>query len=507
MTRPALLALIVLATVASLAGCLGGGSDRVGGDPSAEARTLTLLDAFSGGSEVADFTSEVTRLSHGTLRIRIVRNKDTSTGNEAAAIRAMREGRADLGATGTRAWDAFGAKRLRALIAPLLIDSYPLQERALRSDLVGPMLAELRPLGFVGVGILPGPMRLPFGVSQRIAGPSDFAGLTIGTQQSRVADATMRALGATPRRMPPDEGGATGVDGFERQTYGVQGDRMDVKGSHLTTNLNLWPRPLLLFAGERTYRGLTAEQRRILRDAAVNAVSLKITADRRGEREAVNNMCRRGLASFDSATAAEVRATRRAVQPVYRDLERDPRTQSSIQGIERLKRQMDEPPAVVPKCTTSGGGTRASDETTKLDGVWASDTDRSASAPEYFPENWGHWVYVFDRGRFAITQENKLACTWGYGKFTVKDNRTSWAFTDGGGIAPSDATNKPGEFFVYDFSAYRDTIKLTPVPGEISPVNFRDKPWRRVSDTPTRRYFSKRCPPPAAALPEHPPSG
>ncbi len=128
------------------------------------------------------------------------------------------------------------------------------------------------------------------------------------------------------------------------------------------------------------------------------------------------------------------------------------------------------------------------------------DTDPSAAGAEAFPENWGHWIYVFDRGRFAITQENRDACTWGYGKFGVDGNRMSWTFTDGGGIAPSGAANRPGEFFVFDFSAYRDTLTVTPVEGEISPNNFRDKPWRRLSDTPSRRYFSKRCPPPPAAL-------
>jgi hypothetical protein len=109
---------------------------------------------------------------------------------------------------------------------------------------------------------------------------------------------------------------------------------------------------------------------------------------------------------------------------------------------------------------------------------------------------------VFDHRRFAIIQENKPSCTWGYGEFTVHGNRTSWTFTDGGGIAPSGATNKPGELFFFDLSVYRDTMKLTPVTGQISPNNFRDKPWRRLSDSPTRRYFSKRCPPPPAALPD-----
>ena len=108
---------------------------------------------------------------------------------------------------------------------------------------------------------------------------------------------------------------------------------------------------------------------------------------------------------------------------------------------------------------------------------------------------------VFDHGAFAITQENREACTWGYGTFTVDGNRMSWNFTDGGGIAPTGAENKPGEFFVFDFSAYRDTLTLTPVKGEISPLNFRDEPWRRLAKTPSRQFFSTRCPPPDGALP------
>jgi hypothetical protein len=107
---------------------------------------------------------------------------------------------------------------------------------------------------------------------------------------------------------------------------------------------------------------------------------------------------------------------------------------------------------------------------------------------------------VFDRGRFAITQENRKACTWGYGTFAVDGNRMSWTFTDGGGIAPTGASDTPGEYFVFGFSAYRDTLTITPVKGEISPLNFRAKPWRRLATTPTRQFFSKRCPPPAAAL-------
>jgi TRAP-type C4-dicarboxylate transport system substrate-binding protein len=492
------LALLLLAA-AALAGCMGDGSDRVGGDSPAETKVLTLLDPFSSGLESAAFGDEVARLSHGTLRVKVVDGLDEGLDYEARTIRAMRQGIADLSFAGTRAFDEFGALRLRALDAPLLIDSYRLEGRVLRSDLVAPMLAELRPLGLVGIGVLPGPIRRPLGGTRPLARPGDFRGLTIGTSQSRVADTTMRALGATPRRLPATEHWLPGLDGIERQTHGIEADKLDKQGSHLMTNVNLWPRALVLYAGERAYSALTAEQRRVLRTAATNVVPEKLATEHQTEGDAADNLCRKGNVTFNSATPDELRSLRHAVEPVYRDLERDPGTRAAISAITRLKHQVNERPTEVHGCQVEREAP-AADGRTKLDGVWTMDTDRSASAPEYFPENWGHWIFVFDRGRFGITQENKPSCTWGYGKFRVDGNRTSWTFTDGGGIAPSGAMNRPGEFFKFDLSPYRDTLKLTPVEGEISPRNFRDKPWRRVSETPSSRYFSKRCPPPPEAL-------
>ena len=106
---------------------------------------------------------------------------------------------------------------------------------------------------------------------------------------------------------------------------------------------------------------------------------------------------------------------------------------------------------------------------------------------------------MFDRGRFAITQENKASCTWGHGTYTVDGDRTTWRFIGGGGQAPNGAENKPGEEFTYRLSVYRDTVTLGPVIGAISPENFNAEPWRRIGP-PSRARLSRRCPPPDAAL-------
>ncbi len=101
------------------------------------------------------------------------------------------------------------------------------------------------------------------------------------------------------------------------------------------------------------------------------------------------------------------------------------------------------------------------------------------------PENWGHWVYVFDRGRFAFTQENEQACTWGFGTYEVTADRIALTFLDGGAVeAPNNAFNRPGEYFVFGWNLEGEDLTLSPVPGEVSPENFRAKPWRRTSTTP-----------------------
>jgi TRAP-type C4-dicarboxylate transport system substrate-binding protein len=488
--------LVFLALVVVVTACGSSARERVG-ESKGPAHLLTMLSPIGTGEELGYFAGQVDRMSNGKLRIRIVPSGHSrQTDFEAATIRDVQHGRAQLGFAGARAWDQFGVRRMRALLAPLLVDSYPLQQRILEGDIGRQMLAELKPLGLVGVGMLPGAMRHPFGLEKRLGGPGDYRGLVIGTQQSRVADDTMRALGADPVRVPVDTVGLHGLDGYEQRVYTLYGNRMAPRGSHITVNVNLWPRPLVIFAGARAYQRLTSSERDVLQKAAAKAVPGAGPAARANELETAGNFCRVGGVALDLASPSELRALRQAVEPVYRELGSDPSTRDTLRKIETLKNQLAAPPASLPRCAGSSPQTAAA--RTALDGVWQMDT---GSGVDPLPENWGHWIFVFDHGKFADTQENKIACTWGYGTFSVRGDKTSWKFTDGGGITPNNATNKPGEFFVFGLSSYRDTLKLTPVHGEISPLNFRAKAWRQLSSSPTRRYFSKRCPPPAEALP------
>jgi hypothetical protein len=85
----------------------------------------------------------------------------------------------------------------------------------------------------------------------------------------------------------------------------------------------------------------------------------------------------------------------------------------------------------------------------------------------------------------------------GLRKVHRQGDRFDLQFTDGGGIAPDNAANAPGEFFTVRWSLYHDVMTLYQVNF---PPNFLARPWSRISATPSRRFLDRRCPPPAGAL-------
>jgi hypothetical protein len=277
----------------------------------------------------------------------------------------------------------------------------------------------------------------------------------------------------------------------------------DSAGTFLTANVALWPRAFAVVANQSVLARLTPSQREILRRAGDEALAPALDRLRAEDRETTAILCRAGRLGFVTASGDQLASLRSAVRPVYARLERVAEARTALATIERMKR--DTAPEPLPRCATATtGGTQ---QHTPLDGVYEADTSeadlRAASGTEGedTPENWGHWVYVFAGDRLAFTQEDAESCTWAYGDVTVQGDSFTWRILGGGYTkAPNLAYNKPGELFRFRWSRYRDTLTLSPVPGSVSPANFRAKPWHLVSTTPTRRYFSTSCPPPVEAL-------
>jgi TRAP-type C4-dicarboxylate transport system substrate-binding protein len=493
-----------VAVALSLPGC--GGNSRAGRDEAH--RTVLRIEVSVGPIDaVHAWARAAEKLSGGTLRIDITVNPlvhGRTPYVEPRVLQRVRSGAVPLAAVGARAFDLAGVRSFQPLLAPFLIDSYDLERRVLASSLAPRVLAGTKRIGLVGLAILPGPRRRMLGMARPFREPHDFRGSVVGMQAGRVAAATIRALGARPRA-EPQEVHPTDVDAYEQQLSAASSGELYLDAHYMTTDLAPWPRPLVVVANKEAYGRLTPGQRKALADAGRVALDAAMQTVLGDDRDGRATLCSAAVAEhfrLVASSPAQRAAMTRAVAPVYEQLGRDRGVAAMIRRIEAMKPRAKRDPEV--RCARAVGADSERAHT-PIDGVYVMDTSRAdvsaaqraANPDTVFAENLGHYVYVFDRGRFAETQRYEKACTWAYGRYMVARHTMRWIFTAGGGIAPNGAAERPGEDFKFTWSRYRETLTLGPVRGASSPLNFRRRSWHRVSATPSLSVFEKRCPPPA----------
>jgi TRAP-type C4-dicarboxylate transport system substrate-binding protein len=483
-------AAFVLVAGLALAGC--GGHDKAGGTPAT--RTTTIEVAMRDGSPrlLLPYAAAVSRIAKAPTRVEPRTGwRSQEPDPEARTIADVRSGRLDFALVSARALDTLGVDAFAPILAPLAVDSLDAQRRVLESGLADRALGAIGRLGVVGVTALPGDLRHPLGITRPLLRPEDFTGAYIGVRASALAKRTFEQLGATVAYTVGDDFSA--YDGIESDLVSLESVRADAGAASLAADLTLWPRVLVVIANPQAWERLDAVRRDALRAAGRAALPAAIAMLRADDAEIYGVLCRRGGVSFARATRADADVLRRALAPVTRGL--DPEATAEIA---RLREAAGKPP-VHPPCRPAARA--RSGQPTPVDGVWSFDSEADdLPRSQRTPENWGHHVIVFSRGRFAVTQEDSEACTWVYGAYRVRGHRVTWDVTDGGGHGPQNAVNRPGEHFDYDWSRFKDTLRLASVPGAISPANFNARPWRRIGDDPRKAPFSRRCPPPPRGL-------
>ena len=361
----AVVQLAVVALVTATAAC-GGSADKAGGRAEAAARPVgkpvTLTLATVDDLWAREFAAAARRLSGGTVRIDVRVGGEAIVDYERRLVARVRAGDADMASVGARAWDRMGVTSFQGLVAPVAIDTLGLQRRVLASPTATRSLEAVQSLGLVGLALLPGTLRRPFGLARRLGGPEDYAGATIGTRLGRVAKESLEALGATPRGYRI--GSLAGLDGAALDVTTIVSNGYDARGSQLTANVVLWARPETIVISRDSFERLPPAQRDVLRRAGREAVGPVAARIAREQRESLDVVCDRGALSLVTALPAELRALRAAVQPVVERLERNGATRRLLAEIRRLRAQ--EPPAAPLRCAGRAEGASA------LDGVWES---------------------------------------------------------------------------------------------------------------------------------------
>jgi TRAP-type C4-dicarboxylate transport system substrate-binding protein len=372
--RLATVALAVIAAVVA-GGCSRGGAagDKAGG--AGEPVVLRMANAYGDLNDVPavqDFVSQVKERSGGNLRIQLVSPwGDYANDAEQQVVRAVAAGKADLGWAGARVFDTIGVTSFQALQAPMLIDSYALEQAVVTSELPGQMLQGLTKVGVRGLGVLGDGLRQPIAVKHPVLGVGDWRGITFGTAKSQVQAEAIRALGATPmeifRRSRNQALLAGSIGGFEMNLQLYEHNVAPPRAPYVTANVTLWPLLDVLLANPSRLARLTGQQHGWLEQAAEDAVgrSAALTEGANRDAQGLRNACQSG-ARFATASQADLAALRKALAPVYASLEQDPQTKAFIQRIQALKQST---PAAAPLAIPAGCTGKATEQPAQRSGT------------------------------------------------------------------------------------------------------------------------------------------
>jgi TRAP-type C4-dicarboxylate transport system substrate-binding protein len=221
-------------------------------------------------------------------------------------------GLADLVQVGTRAFGVtLGVNTLAPLELPLLFrDAAAVASACSIATAELDWLLDSAPI--VGLAVVPGALRYPFGLTRPLVGLGDWRGAVIRTHASVVGEATIRAFGARPVYRSAKAMGTprpAGVDGMDLDVPSLTGWGY---GGYITDNVPLWPRTLLLGANRRSFARLDSEVRQLLYTAAqsTTVIHSDATASRGGLKQLSS-------VAHVSATDADIAELREAVPPVY----------------------------------------------------------------------------------------------------------------------------------------------------------------------------------------------
>jgi TRAP-type C4-dicarboxylate transport system substrate-binding protein len=466
------LSLLLLAV--AVAGCSGASHQTKAGVGVARSLSLTMQTPDGEDLDAAFFAAEVARRTHG--RIRIVIDGDTYTSadpdNELRLVRALRSGKASLAYIPSRAWERDGLDSFRGLQAPFLIANYGLLQQAVSGSIGARMLGTLSRFGLVGLALVPKELRRPLG-RRPLTSAAAFAGARIRVVTSPTSVLDLRALGAIPLTHFDAQETLKALsdhrlDGVESEAHSILSNGYTAPAPYLTTNLVLFAKAQTIVITHHAFDGLTAADRRALRDAATATVKQARPAAQ--ERQELLQLCTQGL-RLVQASAADRRALRQAAARAYASIDSDSVARATVEAIRRLAPSFPGTSATATSCpkaqppapTAAAPFPQGRYESRVLPGDFAKAHSKIDPA---FPVP---WVIVIRDGRWHTNESPPFR-----GTYTVHGNRITFLI-----LSPPE---NHGIAETVSWSFYRNelNLKVVSVADSGSRVIYASHPWRRI---------------------------
>jgi len=228
------------------------------------------------------------------------------------------------------------------------------------------------------------------------------------------------------------------------------------------------------------FDGLTPDQQTILRTAGDRTLSGSVESVSTNGPHAVTTLCDRGM-KLVQAGAPAIIDLRKAVQPVYDEIEKDAGTKATIDAIQALK-QSESGTSIAVACDDVATATTtpaATAITSPLVGTYRTSftLEELSKSPllyddsELSRDNWGDMTITFaSDGGVTTTQSNPSTATSTSGRYVLDGDRVTLTFDEGANL---------GETFKGKWSLFHDTLTFERLTGGELPTPFLVKVWER----------------------------
>lgn len=287
--------------------------------------------------QIEEYARQVNAASSGRLLVEPVYKAagDVPRDWDQAVARKVVSGDLEMGLIPARAWDTEGVTSLRALNAPFLVTSEAAMKAVAAPAIATEMLAGLDAIGLSGLALFPEGPRFLFSFGAPVLVPADLKGAIVRSPRSATSYALFTTLGATADDLSSQQMTDLVARGALRAAESSFAYEPTLpKPSAVTGNLVLFPKINTLVINAAVLAALSANQQRILREAAEITREWSVALLPSTANDA-KQFCQGG-GTVVLASEAQLAGFRDAAAPVYAELEKDPPTRALIAKLRTI---------------------------------------------------------------------------------------------------------------------------------------------------------------------------
>jgi len=342
--RKVLIVLVIgglLGALVFVSGC-GSKKEETSGTPSGEATKPAVTFKLGHVTQTNHpyhlsgeaFVKRVEERSKGKINIDIYPARQL--GDDKQELEAIIAGTQDMGLISASQFSSF-TPVMAGLQLPWLIDNYDTFDKVLHSDTVKKMLASLEKNNLKGLAVFEGGIRDILIKDKKITTPDELKGMKMRVPPSEVLKDWALAEGAVP--VPLAYGDVynalqTGmVDSVEMNPSSVYTEKFYEVAKYLLDS-NEFPFPVVLVMNLQTWNKLSAEDQKLLEDAAYESISDSTKFNKEEELKALDFIQKQGVTVYSVDMAPWIEK----VKPVYEKWEKkDPLIKELVDYVNSLK--------------------------------------------------------------------------------------------------------------------------------------------------------------------------